>query len=619
MTGPADSQLASGSYTPSQALVNAALHIFSAIAVPMLFDDVRRLNLTVFVVVEVALALLLLATAASGGTPFGPRLHVRDIEGTIAAINFACLPWLASGLAGDEPNKYLLMIAYIAYVSSAASNAAMSVRRLRHLLPHIALACLSYLVAYLIEADWLFATFVVLWAIAVPIQMRDGFKALALLSAQRAKSIASARTDGLTGLLNRTAFVAEIERRLATQVPTALVLIDLDGFKAINDGYGHAAGDGILRSVAHRLDDIFPEGTVVGRLGGDEFAILVPTNSIDLAETVQESVNGISDVVTVAGRDLYVAASAGWTQLRDNASPADLMAEADAAMYQSKTSTSTSATGFGPSMRSELDRSLELRQLFRNAVRSGSIDFLAQPIVRVSDRVPVAVELLARWPDRQPTDVAVEEFNRLADETGLAIELDQLALKAAAELLARWADDPLLAEVRVKVNTSPTHLHNLALAHTIRTVIPPEHRHRLGLEFVESKLIMTESRHHAVLTDINAMGVTISLDDFGTGYSSLAYLKQLAAHEVKIDRAFVTGLNGDSTNQGLVRAIVDIATTLGLTTVAEGIESQAELDTIAELGVDRAQGFLTGRPASFDSVSADLRDRRAAVLPVADR
>ena len=145
-------------------------------------------------------------------------------------------------------------------------------------------------------------------------------------------------------------------------------------------------------------------------------------------------------------------------------------------------------------------------------------------------------------------------------------------------------------------------------------MIPEAHRHRLGLEFVESKLILTETRHHAVLTDINAMGITIALDDFGTGYSSLSYLKELPVDEVKIDRAFVSGVNGDAINQGLIRAIVDLAAALGLSTVAEGIELQAELDTIKALGVDRAQGFHTGRPATFASVSSQLTERRSAVF-----
>jgi len=619
MTGPTSTELSAGSYTPGQAVANAALHAFAAFAALVVLDGARPALLAIFVGVELALALCLFITALRTGRLRLGSAQMRFVEGSLAALNFAFLPWIGNGLAGDEPVRYVLMLAYVAYVASSGANAAMTSGRWKHMIFHVALTSVSYLIAYAIETEWLLATFVLIWAVAVPIQVSDGFKAMDQLAAQRARSLSSARKDDLTGLLNRSAFVSEMEHLLDTKANSALILIDLDGFKAINDGYGHAAGDGVLRTVALRLDEIFPTGTIVGRLGGDEFAMLVPTSDIDLASTVRRAVDGVCDVVTVDGRDLYVSASAGWTELRPLATPAELMAEADAAMYRSKTSTSTRATGFGPSMRDELDRSLELRQLFRTAVRSGSIDFLAQPIVRVSDAMPVAVELLARWPQRQSVEIAVAEFNRLADETGLAVELDRLALEAAADLLNRWADDPVLHPVLVKVNTSPTHLHNLALAHTIRSKIPKEHRSRLGLEFVESKLITTEARHHAVLADIQAMGVTIALDDFGTGYSSLAYLKQLPVHEVKIDQTFVTQVHGDPVNQGLIRAIVDIATTLELTTVAEGVESQADLDTIVTLGVDRAQGFYTGRPANFDAVTIELSKRRSAVSSRDDR
>ena len=199
------------------------------------------------------------------------------------------------------------------------------------------------------------------------------------------------------------------------------------------------------------------------------------------------------------------------------------------------------------------------------------------------------------------------EFTRVADETGLAVELDRQALAAARAILDTWADDPILGSLIVKANISPVHLHNGELLQSVRKLVPEAMRHRLGLEYVESQLITAAERNHQQLRDLREMGVTVSVDDFGVGYSSRTYLRRLPVSEIKIDRSFVTNLDTDAINQGLVRAIVDIASTLGLPTVAEGIETPEEFAAAARLGVSLAQGYLLGHPSPLADVDDVLR------------
>lgn len=597
------------------AMVSAVLHVFAAGAVPILLwdaDVVRRANLIAFACVELLLALLSILAYLAGRrrhrTAFS-RLH--QIESTGAALNLGALAWLGPEVATASPSKYLLTITLVAMTSIAASNSSVLIRRRSAFLRAIIIIGTLHFVAYVVKGEVIFASFTALWCVGLIYFSRVGYDAMCQLTELQQQSAQSARHDDLTRLLNRSAFIAELEER-RERGDDVLVLLDLDGFKAINDGYGHASGDAVLRAVAERLQRTFPAGTELGRLGGDEFAALVPLASIDLRVTLERVVEEVGRAVRVDDRDLYVAGSIGWTPLQPNLAAPEIIAQADAAMYRSKNSSTVHSTGFSDQMQLDLDRSLDLRQRFRSAIKEQRIDFMAQPVVRATDHSPLGIELLARWPADDDADIDSEEFTRLADETSLAVELDRLALAEARRLLEAWRHDPDLGRVVVKVNVSPIHLANLALARSIRELIPEGDRDRLGLEFVETKLMASNARTHALLRELQSMGVTISIDDFGTGYSSLAYLRTLPISEVKIDRSFVTGLDTDRVNAGLVKAIVDLATTLGMDTIAEGVESQEELEALQRLGVGAIQGFLTGKPIPLDGIGEDLRARREA-------
>lgn len=603
------------------ALTIAFMHLFMVFAGPVMLWDSQEVSHTALLAWAGAEALLSVGSfasfvlARSGNHRDSQRLSRVGELGS--AVSFAALPWLGADLAGGTPSKYILMMGLLAVTAVGALSSSQLTSRRRLFLANLGFVCTSYVVAFALATEPLLAGLGILWSSAVALLSRIGFRGMVELVELRQRSEQSARHDHLTGLLNRNGFFEALHSAFDDDSYNNLVLIDLDGFKAINDGFGHPAGDSVLRAVGARLQDRFGAEAILGRLGGDEFAALIAGgHRADLDSLIADALTRVSEPVPVEGRELYVAASAGYTSVARSGDAATAMTEADAAMYASKNSSLTNRTGFDPTMRDRLDRSLELRQRFRTAIKRNEILFYAQPIVRTSDAAPVGVELLARWPRSDTTVIEPEEFTRIADETGLAVELDQCALEAASALLYAWADDPFLSCLVVKANISPVHLHNFNLVSSVRELIPEPHRSRLGLEFVESKLILSPDRNHTQLRDLQAMGVHLSIDDFGVGYSSLTYLRSLPITEVKIDRSFVTRLDVDPVNQGLVRAIVDISSTLGLPTVAEGIETAEEFAAAARLGVSSAQGFFIGYPLPLAQAEEALRElsRSAATI-----
>lgn len=544
-------------------------------------------------------------------------VQISQIESLGTALTFSGLAWLGPDIATATPSKHVLMIALVAVTSISAANSSHITRRRPFFAKLIVIVACSYALAFSLQGEWVFAVLSLLWCVSIAGLTRVGYEGMKELLELRHASERTARHDDLTGLLGRAAFFDAVNAHpfmdpSDSRVVPALVLFDLDGFKAINDSFGHASGDAVLQAVAKRLDLFLPSDASLGRLGGDEFAAVFAVPHDQLEETIENALAAISEPIRVDDRELYVAASAGWTLVEAGSSSAELMAEADAAMYQSKNSQTTISTGFDKILRDELDRSLEMRQRFRSALKRSEIEFWAQPLVRSVDCAPVAVELLARWRQHDDTMIGPLEFARVADETGLAVELDRKALEAARELLATWAADPLLGGLTVKANISPVHLHNSVLTASVQEIVPASDQSRLGLEFVESRLISAAERNHEQLQELLDLGVELSIDDFGVGYSSLTYLRSLPVSEIKIDRSFVTDVDCDKINQGLIRAIVDIAATLGLPTVAEGVETAGEFAAVTRLGVSKVQGYYVGHPVPLNQIEAALRALAAA-------
>jgi len=597
----------------NSALFISVLHCFVVFAAPALLWNsavVDRQSLMYWMLAEAVLAIVAFLSfiflRRGDVTRF---IAYSRAESLGTALTFSAFAWLGDDIASLTPSKHVLMIALIAVTSVSALNSSSVSRRRPFFRQLVVIVGFSYTLAFLLKNELTFALLTILWCITISVLSRVGYHSTLELLELRRASEKTARHDDLTGLLSRSAFFNTLERtnqHAKNSSESILVLFDLDGFKAINDSFGHAAGDSVLQAVSRRLELFLPADATLGRLGGDEFAAVLTGDAGHLQKTILAALAAVGDPIQVESRELYVAASAGWTALDRNEESAVLMAQADAAMYRSKNTPSMTSTGFNADLRGELDRSLDLRQRFRTALRRNEIKFCAQPIVRSLDGAPIAVELLARWPQPDDTIVGPEEFTRVADETGLAVDLDRQALETARDLLVEWTDHPILGSLTVKANISPMHLHNSALVATVEELIPVPLRHRLGLEFVESRLITAAERHHEQLRELMEMGIVLSVDDFGVGYSSLAYLRTLPVSEIKIDRSFITDVDTDVINQGLIRAIVDISTTLGLPTIAEGIENEAELAEINRLGVIGAQGYVISRPLPLDVASTTL-------------
>jgi diguanylate cyclase (GGDEF)-like protein/PAS domain S-box-containing protein len=423
--------------------------------------------------------------------------------------------------------------------------------------------------------------------------------------------------DGLTGLPNRNLFRDRMEhalersRRLGTSV--AVLFLDLDRFKVVNDTLGHPAGDALLQEVARRIQSCFREEDTVARLGGDEFGgLLEDLESADDARRVADRLVEVFDPpFEVAGTEVHTQASIGIAMSDQGAErPDDLLRYSDVAMYRVKSQEGTRYHVFDPEEdRPEtvrLHRENELRQAVRD--REFFLEF--QPTVRLSDRAVVGAEALVRWHHPERGRVPPDEFIPLAEETGLIVPLGQWVLEEACRTAEGWRRD-VLAPGRpfiLSVNLSGRQCHEPDLVERVLSVaketgFPPD---ALQLEITESVLMTGRGR----LQELRDRGVRVAIDDFGTGYSSLQYLRRVQADTLKVDRTFVADLNADPRGRVVVEAILMVARQIGIEVVAEGIETEAQLDQLRELGCDVGQGFLFARPMSPDAFADLLRGGR---------
>ncbi len=419
-----------------------------------------------------------------------------------------------------------------------------------------------------------------------------------------------ARHDPLTGLANRAALQEDlgtlIERARSRQGEVALLLIDLDGFKAVNDSRGHNAGDHLLQRVAERLLAATRRQDLVARLGGDEFAVVtaVTTDAAVQAKALADRlVEALSSGFAVDGRELRIGCSIGIARFPADGSDGDeVLKAADLALYRAKQSGRGCHRSFTAEMAEELRARRSLEEDLRHAIERGELDLHYQPLVRIADRRLAGAEALLRWDHRQHGAVAPGVFVRLAEETGLILPLGRLALTTACRDAAGWRGR--LAGLPVSVNVSLAQFASQDFPAEVRqalrqTGLPPS---RLVLEITETVLMLDQRRAVAVLEELRQLGVRLAIDDFGTGYSSLAYLRRFPVHELKLDRSFINDLEQDESDRKIVEAMIMLGRSLGLETVAEGVETQAQLSFLAAAGCHTAQGFLLARPMA----NADL-------------
>jgi diguanylate cyclase (GGDEF)-like protein len=420
--------------------------------------------------------------------------------------------------------------------------------------------------------------------------------------------------DGLTGLANRALFserVSEAIRR-RPDASVAVLFLDLDGFKLVNDTVGHEAGDELLVVVAERVRACLRTDDVAARLGGDEFAVLLEgLASVEGAEAIAERLRvSLREPVQLAGREFALRASIGLASGGDDHD--GLLRRADVAMYAAKTAGGDRVERFRPELLVKADAWAELATDLRSAVSRGEIELRFQPILELEDGRVHAVEALARWRHPRRGLLAPSDFIEIAEQTGTIHALGDFIVDEACRIAAGWAEaggDP----PAVSVNVSAEQLHSERFAARVAAALA---RHglpagRLVLEVTESTALAADPETQRALADLRELGVALALDDFGTGYSSLSYLARLQVDLLKLDREFLAGIDESPAQARLVGAVIQLARTLGVPVIAEGIERPAQLDRLLELGGSLGQGFLLGRPMEFGELELGLSAARA--------
>ena len=407
--------------------------------------------------------------------------------------------------------------------------------------------------------------------------------------------------DPLTGLPNRTLFTDRVRQAVAALGPDgrlAVLLIDLDRFKEINDTLGHASGDLVLREVGIRLRAGLPDSHLVARLGGDEFAVLVPAlPGWDAAVAVGQLVRAtLGRPLPVEQLELEVSGSIGIALGPDHGDDPELLLQrADVAMYQAKDGHADIEV-YAPERDQYSPRRLALVGALRTAIQQGELTLRYQPKVELAGGRVVGAEALVRWHHPVHGQVPPDEFIPIAESTALIQPLGQFVLESALEQARRWRQAGL--SLGLAVNLSVRNLMDPALVDRVaaliaRAGVAPA---SLTLEITESGVMTDPEAAIAMLWGLRRIGVRLSVDDFGTGYSSLAYLKRLPVDEVKLDKSFVLNMTGDPDDAAIVRSTIELAHNLGLQLVAEGVENQETLELLASLGCDVAQGFHLARP-----------------------
>ncbi len=419
---------------------------------------------------------------------------------------------------------------------------------------------------------------------------------------QEAELIAAARRDATTGLPNRATLLEAVAARLKSQARTALVLIDLDRFKTINDGLGQAAGDALLASVAERLIAISPEGSLIARIGGDEFAIVwpdaEPMGAIDRAEGI---LAGLSDPVAIAGRDIFPSASAGLVLIDPRHDLAeDVLGEAEIAMFHAKRAGRGQLAVFAPGMRAGSQDLLAIESDLRRALERREIIVHYQPIIDLTDLSVSGFEALMRWRHPSRGMLNADQFVPLAEETGLIVPLGRHVLEVAARELKEWQRFfPLTHPLFVSVNVSNRQLLRPDFLKQVEEILDTAGLAPGTLKFEVTESLVMENPEAAgrVLRRLRAAGAGLAIDDFGVGHSSLQRLNDMPFDTIKIDRSFVAAIDeGHAEKVTLLEKIISMAHGLGLAAVAEGVESTGARDWLASAGCDFAQGFACGQP-----------------------
>jgi diguanylate cyclase len=432
-----------------------------------------------------------------------------------------------------------------------------------------------------------------------------------------------AHHDSLTGLPNRSSFNKRLDREIELAMSSAgklaILCLDIDRFKEVNDLFGHAAGDKMLQSVAARIASTLDSDQMVARLSGDEFAIILsglsnPAAAGRAAEIIMETLRAGSDRAAEAD-DASISSSIGIAVCPDDATdPHVLLMHADTALYRAKNEGRGTYRFFEASMGAAVRERRLLEHDLRQAIARQELRLVYQPLREIPSGAAVGFEALVRWRRQTRRDVEPSEFIPIAEETGLILSIGEWVLREACREAATWKQ-PLT----VAVNVSPVQIHNANFAHRLHEILfetglPPQ---RLELEVTETALVRDLNRALDTLRRIKMLGVRIAMDDFGTGYSSLSNLRAFPFDKIKIDRSFIKSVNVNSQAAAIVRSVLGLSRALGLPVLAEGVETAAELEFLERENCHQGQGFLLGRPADIETFNELIEgDAAAADRPV---
>lgn len=431
--------------------------------------------------------------------------------------------------------------------------------------------------------------------------------------------------DNLTGLPNRILLADRIDQAMrkvdAQGGMFALMFLDLDGFKPVNDAFGHHVGDQLLRAVAVRMRENFHRHDTLARIGGDEFVLLVELDDGEEAVSVaSRQVSLVSQPFSVQEHDLQVTVSIGISLYPGNGrTQQELLMNADAAMYHAKNAGKNGYSFFDASMNTNARNQLQLLQDLRLALREGQFCLHYQPKFSAGTQEPIGAEALVRWNHPQLGLLMPDKFIGLAEKTGLIIPIGEWVLHEACRQMKRWYDSGF-THWRIAVNLSALQFSHVGLVETVADALATHGlpANCLTLEITETTAMSDADASMTVLQKLSDMHVDLSIDDFGTGYSSLMYLKRLPANELKIDRGFVRDLEHDSDDAAIVSAIVALGQALNLRIVAEGVETASQQNFLTRLGCDSLQGYLLGYPLPAERFMADIEAARRRVSEITD-
>jgi diguanylate cyclase (GGDEF)-like protein/PAS domain S-box-containing protein len=449
---------------------------------------------------------------------------------------------------------------------------------------------------------------------------------ITLRKQQEDKILHQAHFDALTDLPNRFLALDRLSQLLneaqRDEGIVAVLFLDLDDFKKINDSLGHETGDKLLIEAAARLRNVVRSGDTVGRLGGDEFIVLLGgiTDTADAHLTAENLLNRFRDAFSIDGRELILTVSIGIAFFPgDGNSASELLRNADSAMYHSKELGRNTYSYFTETMNRDVSRRLALEEQMHGALSRGEFSVVYQPQIDISNGNIMGTEALLRWFNPAIGQVSPYEFIPVAEQTGLIVQLGQFVLTEVLNATTQWqkSHNP---DFRMAVNLSPRQFRDPGLVEFIEDAL-----HQSGVAADSLELEVTEGvlmSGHAYIIDaletLSVLGVSIAMDDFGTGYSSLSYLQNYPFHTLKIDKSFIAGLSRNTADRNLVNAIVAMAHGLNLKVVAEGVETEEQFRFLKDLGCDYAQGYLFSKPVSVDGINELLKKGLTADQPGLD-